>query len=512
MPVLYINSLDDEPGFERCETFSGGVDDYTRSTLLPQDASQSLVNLISDESGELSVRPGVDPLGAVLSASQRIPQLVYFDTPSLERVYASINNSLRSWDGVSWTTIGAYPFGANTISAMAQGSNLLFCSDGTNQWQTWDGAAWSGALGAGATDPPVGANKMIWHTERMFAVKPTAYDTIYTSDIGSAGTGNWPVANQFRVGRGEGDPIKALLSFKTFYLVVLKEASIYLVDADPTITVANWSVVRLSNSIGCVGGAIAFADQIMFLSRDGIRAITATEGSDTPYEVSPPLSQPVNSWIKRINWEYAYKTVAHRYGAFVLFAIPVDSNTEPSHVLVFNLRTGKWSGVWTGWYPTAFATSRFSGVERLLFGDKNGFVQQWKDYTSVDLASTYQDNGAEIAASWYSRGMNFGEPVNWKDPTWAEWRFINSLTNVDLKIYLDGQLERTFTASTTAISNSLPVDLPFDLASLRPVTIAKRLDGLTQFNEAFLSTESTSGKWILKNATMSAFLNTHQDE
>lgn len=518
MPQIYNDALDDQPGFDRMEEFSGGVDEFARATLLPGNVSQQFFNMTQDDRGRSATRAGADGLGgASLSAAQRVHDLVYFDTPTIERVYASINASLRSWDGAAWSAVAAYPFGVNSILEMEQANNLLYCSDGVNQWQTWSGAAWSGALGATAADPPVGATLMTWWTQRMFAAGVAAFpDTLYASSLVGAGTGQWVgAANQVRIGRGEGQAITAICGMKGNWLFVGKEGSAYIVDADPQLAMANWYIYRVADKVNVVAKrcVLPLVDMVLFLSSDGIRAISPTQANDLPYEVGPPISQPMQPWINRINWAAASKSVAWRYRQFAFFAIPIDQSAEPSHVLVLNLRTKAWMGVWTGWTPTCAEVSRFGAVgDRMLFGDSAGFVNQWKDYAPVSSASTFTDNGAAFPSLGRSRSFNFGEPVNWKDATWGEMRFVDSTATVTIRLYLDGIVAKTWTESLFTVQNSLPLSLPFDLAVMTPKTVPLRMDGLREFNEAFLEFESASDRVVIANLTFSAFLNTHSDE
>lgn len=520
MPLTYNDTLEDQPLFDRVEEFSGGVDEFTRATLLPPNVSQQFLNMIQDDKGRSKTRPGADGLGgATLSAAQRVHDLVYFDTPSTERVYASVNASLRSWDGSAWTTIGAYPFGANSIIEMEQGNNLLYCSDGVGEWRSYSGAAWSGALGATAADPPVGATMLAWWTQRMFAAGvASASDTVYASTIAlGAGTGGWVgAANSVRVGRGEGQAITALCGFKGNWLFVGKETSCYIINADPqAASMAAWSIYRIGNKVGVTAKrcVLAMVDRILFLSSDGIRAVIPTEANDLPFEVGPPISQPMQPWIDRINWAAASKSVAWRHRQYAFFALPIDAATEPSHVLVLNLRTNAWMGVFTGWAPTCAETSNFGAVgERMLFGDSAGFVNEWKDYASESLATTFTDNGVAIPSLGRSRAFNFAEPVNWKDATWGEMRFVTSTSTATIRLYLDGIVAKSWTQPLYDVQNQLPLSLPFNLAVLTPKTVPLRMDDLREFNEAFLEVESLSGRTVIANLTMSAFMNTHSDE
>lgn len=509
MPGRFNDAVDEEPIFETVSQFSGGMDEFSTPTELPANVSQRIVNMVEDSSGKARTRAGADPLGAVLSAGQRVQCLTYFDTPTTERLYAAINASLRSWDGASWSTVGAYPFGANTIQMMFQGNNKLYCSSGVGQWQSYDGAAWA-ALGSGVTDPPVGATLGCWHTERPFAAgvasKPS---TLYVGDIAGGGAGTWN--NSIDIGRGEGQAITAITTFKGEWLFVGKTGSAYIVITDPTISVANWEVLRIAGSVGVIGTPIAVADTVFFLSSDGIRAMAPSTSTEYPFEVQPPISQPMQPYIDRINWAVARKSVGWRYKELVFFAVPLDSATEPNYTLVLNIRTQAWMGYWSGWTPTCAATTQFGDVDRMVFGDSLGYVQQWKDYVSESDNSRFRDNGVDVPWLLRGRATNLGEPSNFKDPSWAQVRFVDSATNVRIRIYLDGTEARTFDRSLIKFQNQLPVNLPFNLAQNLPSDQPMALDALREFKEAFIEIEG-SGKVVVRSVSFAAFMNTHDDE
>ncbi|WP_230682026.1 hypothetical protein, partial [Streptococcus pneumoniae] len=88
------------------------------------------------------------------------------------------------------------------------------------------------------------------------------------------------------------------ISYRGFELIVGKEASIYSVNAHPAAAVADWPIVRVTGSVGLVAKkcAVMFGDSLFFLAQDGIRTISPTDGSDVPYEVSPPLSEAMQPY------------------------------------------------------------------------------------------------------------------------------------------------------------------------------------------------------------------------
>lgn len=540
MATKFIDSLDDVTGDVEQSDWRGGFDEFATPTKLPMSAGGRGLNVIVEDNGRPRNRPGADYLGgATLGAGNRIQALSYFDTPTLEFIFASIDASLRAWDGNAWATVAAYPFGANQITAMAQGHDRLYCSDGQGQWFAYDGAAWSAGEGTGVNDPPVGATMLVWHTalNRMFAsgVISGTYDTLAASvlDAASAGAGRWSAANwSVRIGRGEGEAITAICPAKGFWLAVGKEGSIFMVYADPTATSASqWLIPRLAGSVGVVGRrAMVYAgDSLWVVGPDlTLREIVPTQAAvqtgDAPFQLLPAASEPAKPYFDRINEGVLSKIVLHAYGRYLMAALPLDSATEPDHVLVWDLRLRVPSnvpgvtipafvGVWTGWTPTAMLTSRFGGRERLVIGDDDGGVNEWKDASDQSENATYEDNGTPVLATVRTRSWDFGTQRNGKDMESLELQFTESTSTVDVLLVLDGVEEKRWELPLEVVQNELPVNLPFDLARPGPVRATRNADGLAEFREMYVEIAQTGGgRMELKSVAASAFLNTTENE
>lgn len=517
----WIDSQDDEVLVRRQQDFRGGVDGFADGASIGDLQLQLLENHIIEDNGRSRLRPGADALGGSALVAARIDLLTYFDTPTQEYLYAAVSASLRKWDGATWSNLAGYPFAANNILDMAQGLNLLYVTDGSGQWRYHDGTNFSAALGNTAADPPVGASILCWHTQRMFATGTIGglNDQIHASSLLAAGTGGWNSAtNAFRVGGGEGQAITAMCSAKGYWLAVGKESSIYMVGADPAASsISAWPIRRLTDSIGVVGkkAMISFGDFLFVFARDGVRKISSVPSQEgaTPWEITAPVSQPMQSYINRVNWASASKIVLHKYLHYLLVALPLDSATEPNTVLVWNSRLGVWVGAWTGWTPTAMATSRFGSLgDRFIIGDSVGKVNMWKDYASSTLEATFQDNSVDIASEMRGKSWNYDAPVNWKDGSFAEVLFVSSSGNVEIIIYLDGVEQRRETHSLLRVSNELPLDLPFDLAVANPDPVTVALDELPEFREAFVAIETTSKYVEVKSISLAAFMNTMKNE
>lgn len=535
--ALFNDSLDDEPQVERIESFGGGMDGFTRATLLPPDASQYLENAMVLENLEARTRFGADALGGAAPAVPANPTnglqgLAFYYTSSKQQLLTALDGAFYKWEGAAWSAVAGWAVDAGARLAMAQGIDKLYLSDGVNNFRSWDGTSFTELVSTPAsptTDPPAGASILVWHAGRLIATgfpgstpgKET--DAVWACKVPlAAGAGDWDSVNwQFRVGGGDGDPIVAAASLPaaagetTFALGILKQNSVYLVNADPTAAnAAGWTIQLLADNVGCVGkrALCQFGNDLLFMAWDGVRSLRRMTNAAGQFELSPPVSLPLQRWIDRINWDYASIITAHRYKELALFAVPIDGSTTNNAVLVFNGRLQKWVGVWTGWTPTCFETTRFNGTQRLVIGDTTGLANQWKDYFSKEDDAAYTENGAGLASKVWTRSMVFGDMVLNKLGYHAETRFTSGNATVTVTAVCDNVEVRRWDVSLSPSGPVLPVVVPFVLGSGQPATGRRSLRGLSEFNEVYLKIESPSGWFVLRNVTASAFLQTLRNQ
>ena len=533
MPLHYNDALDDPLLFERCETFAGGMDGFTRATLLRPDQAQWLENIVVEDSGAAVTRRGVRavPPAAGSPSGAPIGAMTYLDFPSTqtgmaprERLYAAAGPAVFALASETLWMPPAVP-GSRPIRWLTHGARWAYALDGA-RWHRSDASGpanlWTTlGLQAGTlqSDPPAGATFACWHACRMFASgDPAQPDTLWASNLGDAGPGAWNHAEFcLRIGDGEGDDITCLAPVKESWLFVGKAGSLYTVQCDPAQpTAAGWLVQLQARGVGCVGprAAIPFGNDVLFMARDGVRSLQSAAGLSSRFEVLPPLSLPVQPWIDRVNWEHARVISAHAYKQFAFFAIPVDGATSPNCVLVWDGRARAWAGAWTGWAPVCWATTRFAlpggPVEKLAFGDPSGAVRFWLDF-ATDTDDAYLDDGQPVVARVRSRGFLFGEPVNSKTPRWAQWRF-DTGKDIVIRWTVDGApAGAPDTAALELTHNQLPLDLPFDLAASRPSTLVRPLSGLASGNEFDCEITSPAGRLALRNLTVAAYADSLKD-
>lgn len=257
------------------------------------------------------------------------------------------------------------------------------------------------------------------HRNRLFctsadtAIPP---DTIYASDILDGES--WDLAGaSIRVG-GDGDPITALYPWFGNNLLVFKQRSIWLVNADPLVNPAFWTINLINNRVGCVAyrSIQSVGADVYFLAQDGVRSISQIQaGSQT--DVGQPLSAPVQDVIDSIHKSaFAYITSAYYRNRYFL-VIPTDSAATAGGVLVWNELSKSWLGMWTGWMPREFLVTGFSGRLRLNLANQAGAggFQTWDDYTPVSSDTTvqYQDVSTKYKYESYvvTRAYDMGDPL-----------------------------------------------------------------------------------------------------
>lgn len=533
-PIYTIDGPDDDLAFEQVVDFSGGEDDYRRSTLIAQNQCQQLVNIIVRDNYEAWTRPGADPFTPQIVEGDAVMSLTYFDTPTNKWLVSVCNGVLKASNGFNlpWQAPSVAYNAANTdtMVEIEQGVDTCLISDGTSALAIIDANLTLTACTMDLiVDPPVGANILCWHTGRMFAAgfagiggSAVPRDTVAVSNRLAFGNGQWNMTTRsFRVGSGDGDPIMALQSMQGSTLAVFKANSIWLCQTDPTAEPPNFQastvVESLGFGVGCVGkrAVAAVANDVFFMAQDGVRSLQRMQAAAGQWQLSAPLSQPVQQYINRINTAVQQNIQASSYKEFVFFAIPLDSSTVNNAVLVFNTRLNAWLGCWTGWTPTAFAKSRFAAVsgsfydQQMVFGDSAGNVFFWKDAQDTNNPKTYLDNGQNIPCTIWTRSFQFLQAVNDKTAYNCVLRFTAGNSTANMSAVMDLAQSVAWSENFQAQGDVLGIGHlgPFQLASVKPVKVSKSLRSLPSFNEMYLSISTASGFFKLRNITVAAFLN-----
>jgi len=506
----YNDGLDDALITDGSPSFNGGVDEQADPTELAPNQLARGINIMVTRDG-VQTRKGSTILGSGAVSAGRVQGMGELDTSTVEKILAAVNGAFFQYSGGSWSTASGFTPSSTTVQVeIVQGIDKLYVTDTVNNLRSWNGTTFTD-LGTSSPNPPI-VKFMTWFTNRLFAV-PSNSDTVYVSAVLNADAGGWDWTNRsFRVGGGEGDNITCIAGWLGFTLLVFKNNSFYVVNADPSQSVADWTIKQVSNRVGCVAhrSGKMVGNDFFFLARDGVRTVRQTE-TNLEALVSEPISWPIQPLIDRINWGAAHLSNAEYVDNKYLLSVPIDGSSTPNAVLVYDTRLKAWLGYWTGWTPMVFMVSRLANEIRLLFGQTDGTVFEWDYDADNELEATFDDNGTAIATTIVTRGYQHNDILSPKGGWCVEARFNKSLATANLYAIIDQDsvdlpIETSF--STQGETNSLPIpSLPFDLAV---ISIHKRtfdIASLGEFREIQYKFTSSSGKLCLKYIASNAYLN-----
>ena len=168
-------------------------------------------------------------------------------------------------------------------------------------------------------------------------------DEVIASDILDSDTYDQIYA-QYRFNAGTADFVVGLHSFAEDTLLVFNRNSIHAVKNSSD--VANASVQLLTNEVGCLArkSIVQVGNRVIFLSDNGVYS---TEFIDE-YNLrgtGTPLSEPIDATIKRINSDYADKSVGVYFDNRYYLAVPLDGATENNAILIFNFLNKQWESI-----------------------------------------------------------------------------------------------------------------------------------------------------------------------
>jgi hypothetical protein len=500
------NDLPDDPlAFDGTQSFEGGSVLLMKPNLLATNQCVELENMDIDRSGRLLSRKGTVALGESPD-SESVKGLFFYDwdTEFLVRI---ANGEMQTWDGSDWAAVAGFESTEGYPVEMCQLVDTLFATNGVEIYQ-WDGDGDAAVI----ADSPA-CRFMVTHVGRVFIAGLTDPDEVRYSNTlaGEAG-----YASSIIVGGGDGEGVTGLCPWQNFLLLVFKRNSIYAANTDPQVDPSEWSAETVSRKVGCVAhrSIQQIGNDVFFLSDDGVRSIGRTL-NERQIGISDPLSDPIRSIIERINWEFADSACSAFYKNRYLLAVPLDSATSPNYVLVYNVLTRSWSGYWSGWNPTVFAETRFSGIKKVVFGQEDGSVMEWLDWKSEDASSEddYTDNGTVYPTMMLSRGHHFEDQIGPKSGYHYELEFYRSDSEVEVSVILDRNTESSsYTGDTRKTPLVLPLDLPFQLPAIGSFRVSRDLQQYGQFHSIQFRVRSESGKLSVQAINLAGFRDTINEE
>jgi len=352
---------------------------------------------------------------------------------------------------------------------------------------------------------PTGLRLIKSFTNRLFAVGTGENrNTLYASDILDPEI--WKTTNSIIVGGDDGEDIIAIQPFYGFQIIVFKRNKIYLVDVTPSTTLttgtsvssvantaAEWTVQTISNRVGCIAGrSVALVNKdVFFLSNDGIRSISRSMADDFS-TVGLTISEPVKDIIARINRSYVETVNATFHNNRYLMAIPLDTATKPSHVLVYNSIFNSFEGLWeipaARMVETSFSSGFSTNTPKLCIGtttSKIGHLTDYKDGDTVDPTTGFQDFGTGYTSRITTKAYELDDRFALKYGSHYEVEFYYSgSTNatISMRRDTDGNDITLGTGVDTTSPNG--ITLPFNLpASFSSQVVKRRADSLRSYDK-----------------------------
>jgi hypothetical protein len=454
----------------------------------------------------------------------------------------TVTNDGSGYTSVPTVTIGTPTAGyGTTATAIATVvSNKVTAITVTNAgsgYLTAPSVTITGGGGSGATATanistqlaPSGLRLIKSFTNRLFAVGTgESRNTLYASDILDPEI--WKTTNSIIVGGDDGEDIIAIQPFYGFQIIVFKRNKIYLVDVTPSTTVtsgtsvlsltnsaAEWTVQTVSNRIGCIAGrSVALVNKdVFFLANDGIRSISRSLADDFS-TVGLTISEPVKDIIARINRSFISTCNATFHNNRYLLAIPLDSATNPSHILVYNSIFNCFEGLWeiaaARMVETSFSSGFTTNTIKLCIGTTNsrvGHLTDYKDSDSVDINTGFQDFGTGYTSRVVTKAYEFDDRFALKYGSHYEVEFFNSgSTNATISIRRDTDGNDIILGTNVDTTSPDGLTLPFTLpATLSAKVVKRRADSLRSYDKwrnIKMKVEAASRKLSIRGVIMAA--------
>jgi len=439
-----------------------------------------------------------------------------------EVVLTSAGTGYAVAPSVSFTGGSGSGAAATAVIAPAIITGVTVTSGGTG-YTSAPTVSFTGGSGSGATataavhPPPAGLRLVKSFSNRLFAVGSGAdRNTLYASGILEPDV--WRTVDSIDVGGDDGETITAIQPYYDFQMIVFKPTRIYSVTVDPTAaTAAGWSIQRLSDSVGCVAGrtVVQVNRDVFFLANDGIRTV-ARSVADNFSSVGLPVSEPVKDVINRINRNYISTCNAAFHDNRYLLAIPLDSATTPSHVLVYNAIFNCFEGLWDIQANRMVETNFSSGFSvngiKLAVGSPTGQIGHSMDYkneSTANLNTDYQDHGSSYTSRITTKAYDFDDRLSLKYGSHAEFEFYwSGSTNATVMLRRDtdsndvGFKTDLDTSSTAGLT--LPLTLPATLSAQTVRRFADSLRSYQKWRNVRFKIETGSGKLSLRSVLVAA--------
>lgn len=169
-------------------------------------------------------------------------------------------------------------------------------------------------------------------------------DEILFSDVLDSNTYD-QLQNSFRVTAGIADYVQTVHPFTDDAAVAFNRNSIHLITGlSGALTDIEIKTITKEAGLVARNSVVTIGNEIYFLSDNGVYAASFGDLYNLR-GAGLPLSDSINSVIKRINTAYAYRAVGIFHDNRYWLAVPLDSSMVNNALLIYNVLNKKWESV-----------------------------------------------------------------------------------------------------------------------------------------------------------------------
>jgi hypothetical protein len=513
---LFNDQLDDEILIDASIPLSG-VNNSMPPSVIPQTTAQDAVNRLTRRDGLNRPRPGIKRLAQVATAAldsiHHLGQGVFIANNGASWYkYDNRANVLSTLSGGP-----AYATGAQVYSALSNA--VLYFSCGT----TLD--KYSVASGFGPTVPlPAWGPTALYPIWAVYRLLYAYQNTVVVSDALAPET--FDLTGSVTLDPIASDVITGLSIWQTQQVVVFRNGSTWVIETGPGLTVPDWQVVSVSQTIGCRahGTIVQTEADVLFLSETGRGVYALTQAPASAQQgVWAPVSADIQGYIDRINWAACDNARATYWNDLYILSVPLDGASFNNFCLIYSVSLGQWQGTWcfeigeVDVAPRGFARDRTDPLgTQLMVATRDGIISRFTfptDYLYFDqnIDGTQQPYDSLVL----TRSFAFGPPldimrpqatINQIRPHSVLFQFLQSQDPVNITVIADRVVELLKrTTSTTGYLLQLTIPgFPFDLDGEGYLNVTLGLLGVGICNEIAFELESP-GNWTLFQVKTTAF-------
>ena len=165
-----------------------------------------------------------------------------------------------------------------------------------------------------------------------------------------------------------------------------------------------------------------------------------------------------------------------------MLAIPLDTNTKPSHILVYNSIFNSFEGIWevaaARMIETSFTSGFSTNTIKLCIGTTNsriGHLTDYQDSDSADIDSGFRDFGTGYKSRITTKAYELDDRFALKYGSNYEIEFFNSgSTDTAISMRRDTDSNDVILSTNVDTSSAGVITLPFVLPQVLSSSVTKR--------------------------------------